>query len=392
MTARESAYDVAIVGAGIVGLTLAAALAQANCRVAIIDARQPTLTWDADAWDARVCALHPASVRYLTSLSVWSSITPTSRTPIDAMQVWDALGGGAIQFSAAEAGLPTLGFIVENRALIQALMTQLRTQQNVSWWLGETPASLTTSPQAASLTLASGTCVRAALLVGADGARSWVRDQIPAGLATRAYVHHAIIAVITTEKPHQLTAWQSFKPDGPLGVLPLSHPHRAAIVWSVRPEQADALMCLDEAGFNRALTNGLDGRLGALALCTPRQVIPLVARSVKHDVQARLALIGDAAHTIHPLAGQGANLGLMDVKQLAQTLIAARDLDRDIGSLRVLRQYARARKGEVQRMQLAMRGFQTLFASTSPIWVPLRSQGLSAVDRCGWLKRWFIVQ
>jgi len=228
------------------------------------------------------------------------------------------------------------------------------------------------------------------LIIGADGGQSWVRAQMGVPVTERPYDQQALVAVLKTEKTHQQMGWQSFLPTGPLGLLPLADDHTMAMVWSNDLAVAERLSALDEKTFNRELSAALNHRLGELHCLTKPVAIPLIMRHVDQYVQPRLALVGDAAHTIHPLAGQGVNLGLMDAACLAQVLVDAQNKQQDIGSLRVLRRYQRWRKGDNALMLAAMRGFKDLFGSKKPGLMQLRSQGFNQVNQLGCVKNAFM--
>ena len=238
-----------------------------------------------------------------------------------------------------------------------------------------------------TLTLNSGEILTADLLIGADGGRSWVRQQFNFPLLERAYQHDAIVAVIACEKPHWGCALQPFLPTGPLGVLPLANPHQVAIVWSADLARAEALVQLPEVDFNRELTNALQSRLGSMKLLSARQKIPLIMRHAKQYVMENVALVGDAAHTIHPLAGQGVNLGFQDALALTDEIIQAAAKKQPVGGLKSLRRYERRRKTDNTVMLMIMRLFKEVFAEDSIPIVTLRSQGLTQVNKLNWLKR-----
>jgi len=386
----DKVYDVIIVGAGMVGLSLAKSLADNNMQVAVVESQLPRLEWADHQYDSRVSAVNQSSMRFLQELKVSSSLREKYYTPLREMQVWDSLGGGKIHFDCADIGLSELGYIIENREIVRVLWQQLQNMSNVSLFCPELPEAITKTESDITVTLQSGFSIKALLAIGADGAHSWLREQMQVPMTTRSYQHHALVAVIQTEKSLENTAWQNFMPKGPLGVLPLAHPHHAAIVWSTEPSHAEKLMTMTAEPFNRALTNALDSRLGKMELLSERHVIPLMMRHVQNYVIERMALVGDAAHTIHPLAGQGVNLGFMDAEKLSQYLCVARKQQRDIGSLRVLRCYERARKGDNQMMLDMMSGLKNIFSSTTPVLVQLRTQGVGVVDRVGLLKHFFM--
>lgn len=383
---------IVIVGGGMVGLVLAAALARHQLPVILIENQMPALQWPAAELDSRVSAINIASQNILMNLGIWSKLSKEATCPLRGMQVWDFVGGGEIEFTAADLGKPQLGFIVENRAVIKALWEHLSTEPLVKMIAPAQPVKMVRGIDNLQLQLADQSIISAKLLVGADGAHSWVREQMGVVLEERPYQQQAIVSVVETEKSHQMLAYQSFLPTGPLGVLPLSHLHRAAIVWSNDLLDAERLVRIPANDFNRELSQALNFRLGAMSYLSELRVIPLVMRHAKEYVQPRLALIGDAAHTIHPLAGQGVNLGLLDAAALAQVIAQARDKDQEIGGLRALKRYQRWRKGNNVLMSATMGGFKELFSGDSNWKVQLRSQGLNLTNQIPWLKQVFMRQ
>jgi 2-octaprenylphenol hydroxylase len=380
-------FDAAIIGGGIAGATLSLAVAQAGLRVALVE-EQPLVTPVVPAAPAelRVSAITLASRAIFGNLGVWPVIAAQRVSPIHAMHVWDAAGGGAIDFDAADLAEPCLGYIIENRAMSAALHAMLRDHENVTLFCPARLAGLRLAPEAAELALADGRAVRARLAVGADGAASRVREL--AGIATQgwSYGQKAIVATVATETPHRATAHQVFLDSGPLAFLPLAN-GQCSIVWSCDNARADALAALDDESFIRELNAAFGASLGAITLAGRRGLFPLAAAHADHLVTERLALIGDAAHRIHPLAGQGLNLGLKDAALLAGVIIDAQRTHRDIGALAVLRAYERGRKADTLRMLAAMEAFRRGFGVLPAPLVALRSLGLRAMDRLAPLKR-----
>ncbi len=383
-------HQVIIVGSGMVGMTLAAALTQQGVSVGLIEAHAPTFTWPQESLDARVSAINLASKRILQNLKLWSSIRPIAKSRLLKMAVWDGIGGGKIQFDAADINASELGFIIENRELVRVLWEHLQQDANATFYYPNKAATLKRHDSHIELCLNDQTALTAQLLVGADGGSSWVRRQMQTVVQEHPYHHDALVAVVQTSEPHQQTAYQNFLPQGPLGLLPMADPHQSAFVWSTEPEHANHLQALSSDAFNLELANSLESCLGDMQCLTSLKSIPLIMRHAKHYVEPRLAIIGDAAHTIHPLAGQGVNLGLMDAACLADTLIHAEQQQRDLGHLRPLREYERWRKCDNTLMLAAMRGFKALFAEHSPWVVYLRSQGLALTDQMGLVKAYFM--
>lgn len=379
--------DVVIIGGGMVGLALALMLAKNNFKLAIVDHKQPLLDWPQEP-TARVSAINSASLNMLDELGVLENIGSDSMATLSRLFVWDGTGGGEIEFDSAELGIKELGRIIENRAIIKVLYKALQNFSNVSWFNQLNPVKLQATENEVTVELEDGQRLAAKLCVGADGANSWVRSHMQSSTQMRSYQQQAIIAVVQTEMPHQNTGWQVFLPQGPLALLPLSNPNQCAIVFSQKSERAQKLMQMDELEFECELNNEFGVRLGEIKFLTDRRCFPLTMRHVDSYVEPRLALVGDAAHTIHPLAGQGVNLGFADVVTLARILNESKA--KDIGALKSLRKYARARRGDNAQMICAMRFFSDLFTSDSTAAIQLRSQGLNITNKLSPLKNYFM--
>ncbi|MDO9616327.1 MAG: 2-octaprenyl-3-methyl-6-methoxy-1,4-benzoquinol hydroxylase [Pseudomonas sp.] len=388
--------DLIIVGAGMVGSALALALQDQGLEILLIDGGPLSVKpFDPEAaFEPRVSALSVASQRILDRLGVWDGIAARRACPYGEMQVWDGSGTGRIHFSAASVHAESLGHIVENRVVQDALLERLH-DSSIGLLPGARLEQLRRSGDGWLLSLNDGRELRAPLLIAADGANSAVRRL--AGCATREwdYLHHAIVTSVRCSKPHQATAWQRFTDDGPLAFLPLAGPageHWCSIVWSVTPNEAERLMALDDAGFRRALGFAFEHRLGDILQADPRLCIPLRQRHAKRYVEDGLVLIGDAAHSIHPLAGQGVNLGFLDVAVLAEVLLHAAQRGERLGDVKVLSRYERRRMPHNLAMMAAMEGFERLFqADPLPLrW--LRNSGLNWVDDLPEAKALFVRQ
>lgn len=386
MTETAPSYDIAIAGGGCVGGTLACALAQAGLRVALIEAREPQRVWPAGSVDIRVFAITRASERIFRAIGCWGAIERAGISPFRDMRVWDAGGAGAIHFDSAELGEPTLGYIVEQRVIQAALNARMEGLPTLTRLCPAAVGDFAVDTAGMRICLDDGRVLRARLLVGADGADSRVRGLAGIAIGVRDYRQAALVAVVGTEQAHQETAWQRFLPDGPLAFLPLRD-GRSSIVWSTSPQQADALCALDEAEFLERLGEAFAHRLGRITAVGERARFPLRRLHARHYVLDRLALVGDAAHVIHPLAGQGVNLGLLDAATLAEVVLETRAAGRDPGLLANLRPYERRRRGDNRTMQLAMDGFKDLFGAVAPPLRLLRNIGLGLVDRAGPLKQ-----
>jgi 2-octaprenylphenol hydroxylase len=381
----ETHYDVLIAGGGLVGLSLAALLGKADFRVALVEAREPRLDWPQGSVDLRVYAISRASERLLRSAGAWPAIEPYACAYRD-MRVWDAGGGGDIHFDSAELGETGLGYIIESRVIEKALLESVAQSPSVTRFCPASIAAFGEAEDSRVIELEDGRVLSTTLLVGADGKHSRVRDQ--AGIHTQVsnYGQQALVAVVNCERDHEDTAWQRFLPTGPLAFLPLRD-RRCSIVWSATTDEAQRLMALDDGAFCEALGEAFEFRLGRIVGVGERVLFPLVRQHAERCVAPRLALVGDASHVIHPLAGQGVNLGFKDVRELVDVLGAARRQRRDIGSLAVLRRYERARKGDNMATMLAMDGFKHLFGSQAPPVRWVRNAGLDLVDAAGPVKR-----
>ena len=359
-----------IVGGGLVGATAACAWADGPFQVTVVESGPAAVEWPpAAGFDPQVSALTRASQRVFQHLGVWEAIAARRVAPYRAMAVWDAASPGRIGFAAEDLGEPDLGHIVENSAILAALRERMEAAGNVEFRAETGVAGLQVDEAGARLALADGQSLEAALVVGADGADSWVRDQAGITATGWDYDQSAVVAVVRTERPHGGTARQAFLPTGPVAFLPMADPHRCTVVWSTSPVEAAGLAAADDGAFLAALQEAFGDSLGAMEETGPRASFPLRLQHADDYVRARVALIGNAAHAIHPLAGQGLNLGVLDAATLAQVTEEARAAGRDIGSLRVLRRYERWRKGENVAMMAAMDGFQRLFGARS---APLR--------------------
>lgn len=409
-SSAENEFDVVIVGGGMVGASLACALADSGLRLAVLDS-QPFAAQDAapanlftspsaePAFDPRVSAITPASQQFFNEIGVWDAIAARRLSPYTDMHIWDGDGTGSIHFSAADIHADLLGHIIENSVIVAALQQRLCGSNNISLLTpvtltGLTPPSSGSSEAQVQIELADGRCLRTRLLVAADGANSTVREL--AGFQTREwdYQHHAIVTTVRTTLPHHQTAIQRFMDAGVLAFLPLrANPvssldgqRYCSIVWSVLPEIAQELMALDDSTFARELQAAIENRLGTIESVDKRYSFPLRQRHAHSYVQQGIALIGDAAHTIHPLAGQGVNLGLQDASVLAAEILLALNKGRDFADVRTLRRYQRRRIGHNLGMMWMMEGFKRLFAE-QPLAVRwLRNAGMAGLDRTVLLK------
>lgn len=388
--------DLLIVGAGMVGSALALALQHSGLEILLLDGSPLSVQrFDAEApFEPRVSALSAASQRILERLGAWQGISARRASPYSDMHVWDGSGTGQIHFSAASVHAEVLGHIVENRVIQDGLLERLHDSE-IGLLANARLERMRRSGDEWLLTLADGRNLRAPLVVAADGANSAVRRLT--GCETREwdYLHHAIVTSVRCARPHQATAWQRFTDDGPLAFLPLLRDGQqdwCSIVWSTTPEQAERLMALPDEAFCAELERAFEGRLGEVLAADPRLCVPLRQRHAKRYVAEGLALIGDAAHTIHPLAGQGVNLGFLDAAVLAEVLQAACERGERLADVRVLSRFERRRMPHNLALMAAMEGFERLFqADPLPLrW--LRNSGLKWVEQMPEAKALFVRQ
>ncbi|MCL6415689.1 FAD-dependent monooxygenase [Aestuariirhabdus sp. Z084] len=394
----QTTFDLIIVGGGMVGSALACALRDASLRIALIDGgplQRDNSPQNEHEFDPRVSALTVSSQRFLEHLGAWSLMVDERVSPYRHMQVWDGLGTGHIEFHADQIQHPVLGHIVENSVTQAALLDRLQTQDNLSLLAGERLQTLLDDGELGPrLRLESGLELEARLLVAADGANSQLRAC--AGFAMREwdYLHQGIVTTVEVSESHRKTAWQSFLETGPLAFLPLPDSddgrHFCSIVWSNVPDQAERLMALDDSSFCQELERAIEGRLGSVLTTDQRYCIPFRQRHAVDYVMPGIALIGDAAHTIHPLAGQGVNLGLMDAAALAEVILHAHERGDDIARLAVLQRYQRQRKGANLSMMGAMEFFERLFHDRSMPLRLLRNSGMNWVDGAPMIKQQLI--
>ena len=383
-------FDVAIVGGGMVGLATAIGLAEANLKVVVIDASSTQAP--SGEPKLRVSAINKASQQLLTNLGAWQYLDHSRVSPYQKMMVWDKDGMGKIEFDAHAISENHLGAIIENDAISFALAKRVSELANITHIEQQKLQRVAFGEREAWLTLENGDNMSAALVIGADGANSWIRQQCQIPLTFWDYGHHAIVATVRTELTHDAIARQAFLPDGPLAMLPLYEDNLCSIVWSTSPQHAEQLLALDDVTFGHALTAALDSRLGVCEVISERHAFPLRMRYARHFARHRLVLAGDAAHTVHPLAGQGVNLGFLDAASIIQTVTELHEQGKDIGEYRHLRALERWRKTEAMEMIATMEAFKRLFAGRNPVKKAIRDIGLSLVDNVAGLKTVFVRQ
>lgn len=378
-------FDLVIIGGGMVGTTLACALRNSSLRCAVVEFQTPQFGVTEPQFDLRVSAITRASQRIFETLNVWPDMVAQRVSPFREMHVWDSRGSGEVHFDSAELGEPLLGHIIENRVMTAALFRGLQGANNVEVLTGRRCTRLQRLNDAWQLTLDDETVIHANLLVGADGSRSWVRDQLAIRVRGWDYDHTALVTYVKTALPHQETAWQRFLPTGPLAFLPLTDGY-SSIVWSTQDEHAKRLYKLDAAQFAVELEQAFASRLGAIEFVGPRAFFPLRFLQTEHYIHEGVAFIGDAAHTMHPLAGQGVNLGLTDAASLAEVIVAAHQQRVSIAATPVLRRYERWRRADNLPMLATVDSFQRLFAADVPMLNWLRNSGMEVLNHLPMIK------
>lgn len=376
--------DVIIVGAGLVGLSLARALHASGLRSALLAAEGATTATE-DEWDARIYAISPGSREFLLHCGVWQRIAPERITAVEAMQVHGDKKGARLDFSAYEAGLAQLCFIVESRELERALNAALDGQDKLTRLTSAELHGLAFDAAGVELEIEGGATLHARLVVGADGAHSRVREAAGIEVRSRDYKQTAVVANFETERAHDAIARQWFRPDGVLALLPLPG-NRVSMVWSTWDAHAEHLLALDAAALAQEVEAASAAELGCLRTIVAARGFPLRLTRVASLVRPRVALVGDAAHAVHPLAGQGVNLGFQDARELARVLIE-RGAQDDCGDFRLLRRYARARAEPVALMQATTDALQRLFGKRATGLSWLRNAGLDLTDRVPGLKK-----
>ncbi|MFO7593710.1 MAG: UbiH/UbiF/VisC/COQ6 family ubiquinone biosynthesis hydroxylase [Pseudomonadota bacterium] len=373
-------YDILIVGGGMVGATIACALGDTPLRIGVVEATKAETEWPDEGFDIRVSAITRATQRVFAAVGAWEGMVQRRVCPYRHMHVWDATGSGAIDFDAADIGEPDLGLIVENRVILAALLERMARFDNIELLCPARVQDLERHTDGVTLTLEDGRALGAKLIVGADGANSWVRERAGIDTTGWAYDQTAVVATIKTSRYHEETCWQRFMPTGPLAFLPLPGGY-SSIVWSTTPERAEELVAMEQSLFLDELQSAFGDKLGRMESTGPRGAFPLVLRHANRYTDNRLVLTGNAAHAIHPLAGQGLNLGVSDAAALAEVLLEADKAKQDIGDMGVLRRYERWRKADNLAVMAAMDGFKRLFSNDNRALKVLRNAGLNVADK-----------
>lgn len=383
-------FDVVVVGGGMVGLTAALGLVRQGFKVAVFEREAPDLTWQADMpYQPRVSALTRASETILRNLDAWRGIEARRAHPFNAMRIWESASAGEVVFDAASINEANLGYVVENN-VIQAALWEALAHTDAQCFCGHTIASLRFENDQAWLETDQGRFV-ASLVVGADGAFSQMRQLAGIGLNQHDYAQCALVGCVRTQAPHQNTCWQRYRAEGPFAFLAMEQ-NVSSIAWYLPMEKMDWALSLSDEAYRNEIEKASDGRLGRIVDTWERAAFPLTRRHAQAYVKHNFALIGDAAHTVHPQAGQGVNLGLLDAAALVDVLVQARQQGRYMGELSVLRQYERWRKGDNVVVQRAMEGFDWLFNQQHPIKNQWRARLLPLANVATPLKKWLTKQ
>lgn len=378
-------FDMIVIGGGLVGASLVAALKDSGLKMALIEPHETLPLPQDDSWDSRVYAISPGSAAFLQELGVWQLMGAERVAPVYEMAVFGDDNTAHINFSAYEIGIPELAFIAENRQLQTAVWNVLKSSnENLHIFCPAKCTAITWQESHVEVQLDDGSQLEAALVVGADGVNSWVRKQAEIDVSRHAYNQIGVVANFSTERPHRQIAHQWFRRDGVLALLPLPD-KRVSMVWSTTEDHADFLRNLPADELCHRVEEAASHTLGKLQLITPPVGFPLNFVHVDKLIKPRLVLIGDAAHGIHPLAGQGVNLGLRDTRELA-AILNARGMRTDCGDFMLLRRYELARKEDILALELATDGLQKLFNNSNPTLARLRNLGLEITNRLPLIK------
>ncbi|AJI56756.1 ubiquinone biosynthesis hydroxylase, UbiH/UbiF/VisC/COQ6 family protein [Francisella philomiragia] len=391
MNIKSIQKDVVIVGGGMVGLSLALSLHQNGLQVAVVEAREMNYKHlNSDRVETRVSAINHTSKRLLQDLGVWNAIKSNRISPYYQMCVWDDVPSESITISAEEISEHSLGNIVENDVITQALITEI-SNTGIEIYANQKIEKIQKNGNTELVVLADK-IVETSLIVGADGANSFVRDYFNFETKVKPYKHTAIVATLELEKQHNQTAYQRFYDKGVLAFLPLENPNKASIVWSVKTDYADFVMSLADEKFELELAKAINNTLGSVKLLSKRFSFELVQRHAKSYIKSNVVLVGDAAHTIHPLAGQGVNIGFKDVIALSKVVSEAFAKGRLIGHISTLDKYQRERKLDNTKMIALMKAFKEVFGSENDYIKKARRAGFEFVDKYGIVKSLVVKQ
>ncbi|HEY5970723.1 MAG TPA: UbiH/UbiF family hydroxylase [Pseudoxanthomonas sp.] len=379
---RRGRLDIAVVGGGVVGAACALALAKLGLEVALVEGREPP-RWSPETPDLRVYAFAPDNAALLDGLSVWNPVLGARARPYRRMRVWDASGGGELAFDADALGRDQLGWIIEHNLLVDRLWAALPAA-GVHLHCPARVEAMEQEPAGQAdgvrLRLDDGSRLDARLVIAADGADSTLRELAGLQVSSHDYAQRGVVAFIETEKPHEATAWQRFLPGGPLALLPFTE-GRSSIVWTLPDAEAERVLGLDEAAFNRELTIASESRLGEVRVVSKRVAFPLRRQLADAYVAGRVLVLGDAAHVVHPLAGQGVNLGLRDVAGLRDAIADAQARRTDWTAPHRLARWSRARRSENAAAAYAFDGINRVFSNDEMHTTLLRGYALGLAGK-----------